>query len=213
MKKFVTAGVLTVVLVACSSAIGYSDNHTVNKNTLLNLPQDMFNNSFMNTLVERKNHQTMLEELAAQERAKRLKEQKIKQHQFENKRAIEKRIKEIRKYADKTWYVFSGSTPSGWDCSGLVVWFYEGLGKTLPHSATKQGWIKPKTEFPMPGDIVVFRQKGYKNFHHSAIYLGDNKIIHSGFKKGDKTEIISLDYPSLVDADVKFIRILDVPLD
>jgi cell wall-associated NlpC family hydrolase len=210
LKKIATASVLTVILVACSSAVGYSNYYN---NTPASFNQAQPGPSFIDTLVEYKNNQTMLERIAAEKAAKKLKEQRIRQHQFENQRAINNRIKEIRQYADKTWYVFSGSTPRGWDCSGLVVWFYEGLGKPVPHSASKQGWMKPKVKDPKPGDVVVFRNKGYKNFNHSAIYIGNNKIIHAGFKKGDKTEIISLDSSAFANVEIRFVRVLDVPLD
>ena len=212
VKKLATVSTLTVVLVACSSAVGYSDYYNINKNTQANLSKEAAP-SFIDAMIEYGNNKTMLEKIAAERAAAQLKEQRIKQHQFENKRHIANRIKEIRKYANRTWYVFSGSTPRGWDCSGLVVWFYEGLGKEVPHSASKQGWMKPKVKDPKPGDVVVFRNKGYKNFNHSAIYIGNNKVIHSGFKKGDRTEIISLDSPAFDNAEIRFVRVLDVPLD
>jgi|688.fasta_scaffold00107_123 cell wall-associated NlpC family hydrolase len=212
VKKLATVSTLTVVLVACSSAVGYSDYYNINKNTQTNLSKEAAP-SFIDAMIEYGNNKTMLEKIAAERAAAQLKEQRIKQQQFENKRHIAKRIKEIRKYANRTWYVFSGSTPRGWDCSGLVVWFYEGLGKEVPHSASKQGWMKPKVKDPKPGDVVVFRNKGYKNFNHSAIYIGNNKVIHAGFNKGDRTEIISLDSPAFDNAEIRFVRVLDVPLD
>ena len=47
-------------------------------------------------------------------------------------------IKKLKKYVNKTWYVFSGDTPRGWDCSGLVKWTYDQLGIDLKHSASVQ---------------------------------------------------------------------------
>lgn len=126
-----------------------------------------------------------------------------------NKQVLSNQLSQLYKYVEKTRYVFSGSTPGGWDCSGLVVWFYGEIGVELPHSATKQGLLKPKTKDPLPGDIVVFRYKSSKNFIHSGIYVGDNKIIHSGFKNGDRTEEISLDSPYFKNQDIFFIRIID----
>jgi cell wall-associated NlpC family hydrolase len=160
-----------------------------------------------------KEQQTMLEEQAAEAAAIKLEQQKIRQQQFDNKVAIEQRIVELRQYANKTWYVFSGSSPRGWDCSGLVVWFYEGLGKELPHSASKQGLLRPKVKDPLPGDVVVFRHNGYRNYHHSGIYIGNNKVIHAGFGKGDRTEIVSLNDSAFKDTDIKFVRILELPVE
>lgn len=212
MKRLATVSTFTFILVSCASAVSYSDNHR-SLITPAAFSQASPGSSFINTLIGRKEKQTIIEQEIAAQQARELKEQKIRQQQFENQRAIAKRIVEIKQYSKKTWYVFSGSSPRGWDCSGLVVWFYEGLGIEIPHSASKQGLLKPKIKNPRPGDIVVFRQQGYRNFHHSAVYIGDNKIIHSGFQKGDRTEIVSLDNPIFADSDVKFIRILELPVE
>lgn len=213
MKRLATVSTFTLILVSCASAVSYSDDHKIINNTPATFSQASPGSSFIQSIVGMHEHQTMLEEQAAHAAAVKLAKQKIRQQQFKNQRDIEERIVEIKQYSNKTWYVFSGSTPRGWDCSGLVVWFYEGLGKELPHSASKQGWLKPKVEDPKPGDIVVFKNKGYRNFHHSAIYLGDNKVIHAGFGKGDQTEIVSLDSSVFENTEIKFVRILDVPLD
>ena len=126
-----------------------------------------------------------------------------------NRAVIEKRIDQLSQHVNKTWYVFSGSTPRGWDCSGLVVWFYGGIGIEVPHSATKQGLMKPKVKDPVLGDIVVTKYINSKNFIHSGIYIGDNKMIHSGFKKGQKTEVIDLDDPSFKGQKHYFVRIIE----
>jgi cell wall-associated NlpC family hydrolase len=34
-------------------------------------------------------------------------------------------VDKLKARVGKTWYVFSGNTPAGWDCSGLTMWFYE----------------------------------------------------------------------------------------
>jgi cell wall-associated NlpC family hydrolase len=107
----------------------------------------------------------------------------------------------------KTWYVFSGSTPSGWDCSGLVVWFYEQLGIEVPHSANKQGNIGHQVQTPLVGDIVVWSYKGSSSYYHASIYIGNGKVIHAGFRPGTSTEVISLDDPSFKHSDATFIRV------
>jgi cell wall-associated NlpC family hydrolase len=212
MKRLATVSTLTLVLVSCASAVSYSDSHNTNIATPA-FSQAMPGSSFIQTIVGMKEQQTMLEEQAAEAAAIKLEQQKIRQQQFDNKVAIEQRIVELRQYANKTWYVFSGSSPRGWDCSGLVVWFYEGLRKELPHSASKQGLLRPKVKDPLPGDVVVFRHNGYRNYHHSGIYIGNNKVIHAGFGKGDKTEIVSLDDSAFKDTDIKFVRILELPVE
>ena len=79
----------------------------------------------------------------------------------------------------KTAYVFSGSSVSGWDCSGLVRYTYKRLGITLEHSANKQGHVGKRVSKPKVGDIVVFAYKGSTDFYHSAIYIGNGLIINA----------------------------------
>ena len=69
--------------------------------------------------------------------------------------------------AQKTRYVFSGDTPAGWDCSGLVRWVYRQAGVTLPHSADKQGHLGRRVSKPKRGDIVVFAYQGRTDFYHA----------------------------------------------
>ena len=123
-----------------------------------------------------------------------------------NTEKIQSVVAELKSRIGKTWYVFSGSTPSGWDCSGLVYWAYEQLGVPLEHSANKQGNSGTKVKTPKVGDIVVFGYKGSKSYYHSSIYIGDGKVIHAGFKKGTTTEIIALDSPSFKHSTITFVR-------
>jgi cell wall-associated NlpC family hydrolase len=92
---------------------------------------------------------------------------------------VNKLIKKLNKYVGKTWYVFSGSTPKGWDCSGLTLWFFEQLDIQLEHRASKQGFAGKAVTDPKPGDLVVFKYKGYKSAYHVGIYIGDGNMIHS----------------------------------
>lgn len=97
-------------------------------------------------------------------------------------------IDKLQTHVGKTWYVFSGNTPSGWDCSGLTMWFYEQLGVKLEHRATVQGTSGTKTKEPKPGDLVVFKYKGYKSAYHVGIYIGNGNMIHAP-KHGHLTRV------------------------
>jgi cell wall-associated NlpC family hydrolase len=120
------------------------------------------------------------------------------------------RMKQVIEYlktrVGKTSYVFSGSSPRGWDCSGLVRWTYERFGLEIPHSANKQAHIGNRVSNPVPGDIVVMAYPGSTNFYHSAIYLGNRKIVNAHYQAG--TTIIQ----SLTEykrSQIRFVRVID----
>lgn len=108
-----------------------------------------------------------------------------------NGHKIDEVVAKLRKTVGKTWYVFSGNTPSGWDCSGLTMWTYEQLGITLEHRASKQQYAGYQVSTPNVGDIVVFTYKGYKSAYHVGIYIGNGKMIHAP-EKGQRTRIESV---------------------
>jgi peptidoglycan endopeptidase LytE len=98
----------------------------------------------------------------------------------------------VKKQVGKTWYAFSGSTPNGWDCSGLVLWMYGKIGYTLEHRASLQKNSGELVKDPKIGDIVAFTYEGSKSAYHVGIYVGPNEMIHAGGKRGDRTEIVSV---------------------
>jgi hypothetical protein len=106
-------------------------------------------------------------------------------------KAMNKRIKNLSKHVDKTWYVFSGITPDGWDCSGLVMWFYQGFGLELYHSVTAQMHSGEITDEPIPGDIIAFSYHGSERGYHNGIYIGNDQFIHSP-KPGKRTAVASV---------------------
>ena len=105
----------------------------------------------------------------------------------------------------KTSYVFSGSTTSGWDCSGMVRYAYKRLGVTLPHSANKQGHVGQRVSKPRVGDIVVFAYQGSTNFYHSAIYLGNGLIINAN--QMYKTTVIQ-PLTDFKKSQIRFVRVI-----
>lgn len=99
-----------------------------------------------------------------------------------------------------TRYVYGGSTPSGFDCSGFTMYVYGQLGYDIPHSATSQ-WSSVGTSVERSelkaGDLVFFkdpsRSKG-KACSHVGIYIGDGDFIHaaSGSSSGRQVRISNL---------------------
>ena len=105
----------------------------------------------------------------------------------------------------RTSYVFSGSTISGWDCSGMVRYAYKRLGVTLPHSANKQGHVGQRVSKPRVGDIVVFAYQGSTNFYHSAIYLGNGLVINAN--QMYKTTVIQ-PLTDFKNSQIRFVRVI-----
>lgn len=80
-------------------------------------------------------------------------------------------------------YVFGGTRPGGFDCSGLTSYLYKKVGNPINRSLTVQlqDGIIVSSEGLMPGDLVFFNEHpGNGVTSHVGIYIGDGKIIHSG---------------------------------
>lgn len=76
-------------------------------------------------------------------------------------------------------YRYGGSTPRGFDCSGLTMYVYRKVGVKLPHSATGQmrKARKIKRKSARRGDLVFFRSGS--RAYHVGIYAGKGKVLHS----------------------------------
>jgi peptidoglycan DL-endopeptidase CwlO len=73
-------------------------------------------------------------------------------------------------------YVWGGSSPSGFDCSGFVMYVYSQVGVSLPHYTGAQ-WnvgVPVSRGDLQPGDLVFFDGLG-----HVGIYIGGNEFIHA----------------------------------
>lgn len=78
-------------------------------------------------------------------------------------------------------YVYGGSTPAGFDCSGFTSYVYKQLGYTInrvSHDQLNNGVPVSKSEL-QPGDLLLFKKQGADRVHHVGIYVGDGMMIHS----------------------------------
>ena len=87
-----------------------------------------------------------------------------------------------------TQYVYGGASPSGFDCSGLVMYVYAQVGVSLPHSSYAQysAGVPVSRDQLQPGDLVFFDGLG-----HVGIYVGGGQFIHAPHT-GDVVKISSL---------------------
>ena len=85
-------------------------------------------------------------------------------------------------------YVWGGASPSGFDCSGLVMYVYAQVGVTLQHYTGAQ-WnegVPVSRSDLQPGDLVFFDGLG-----HVGLYIGGGEFIHAP-QTGDVVKISSL---------------------
>lgn len=84
-----------------------------------------------------------------------------------------------------TPYVFGGSTPAGFDCSGYVAFVFAQFGVALPHSVHGQArmGIPVRAEDAVPGDIVIM-----DDLSHDGIYAGNGNFYHSP-RRGDTVKL------------------------
>ena len=80
-------------------------------------------------------------------------------------------------------YVYGGSTPSGFDCSGFTSYVYRQFGYSLNRSAANQ--LDNGTPVSMgelqPGDLVLFKKAGTgsKRASHVGLYIGGGQFVHA----------------------------------
>ena len=85
-------------------------------------------------------------------------------------------------------YRWGGASPSGFDCSGFVMYVYAQVGVGLPHSSYAQygAGVPVSRDQLQPGDLVFFNGLG-----HVGIYIGGGQFIHAPHT-GDVVKISSL---------------------
>lgn len=78
-------------------------------------------------------------------------------------------------------YVWGGTSPAGFDCSGLVQYVCKKHGITIPRTSAEQAksGIFVAKEHVRPGDLVFFGRKSSGPVDHVGIYIGNDIYVHA----------------------------------
>jgi peptidoglycan DL-endopeptidase CwlO len=86
-------------------------------------------------------------------------------------------------------YVWAGSGPGSFDCSGLTAYAFAAAGVSLPHSSRMQSQMGQSVsrDALQPGDLVFF----YSPVSHVGIYIGNGQMVHAP-SSGDVVKVAPL---------------------
>jgi len=87
-------------------------------------------------------------------------------------------------------YSWGATGPDAFDCSGLMFWAYQQMGKSIPRTSGAQiaGGTPVSRDQLQPGDIVGY----YSGVSHVGMYIGDGKIVHAS-DYGIPVQVVSVD--------------------
>lgn len=84
-------------------------------------------------------------------------------------------------------YVWGGTNPGGFDCSGYMQYIYKKEGVSIPRTSYQQSKVgKEVSRFELKkGDLLFFLTDKSRNLPvtHVGMYLGDDKFIHAASKR------------------------------
>lgn len=108
-------------------------------------------------------------------------------------------------------YVWGGTTPDGFDCSGLVQYCYrEVFNIELPRTTYYQCEVREEVPFEelLPGDLLFFAEGG--DVHHVAMYLGDGYYVEAPHT-GDVVKITAMN-DKLPDFAKRIVDVRDIDM-
>lgn len=101
-------------------------------------------------------------------------------------------------------YVYGGSGPTSFDCSGFTMYVFKQFGINLPHNAVTQSnyGAYVSKENLVPGDLVIFNNYANTSIGHAGIYIGNGRIVHAAnSNRGVTTDTILSGY-----YDIRFVE-------
>ncbi|WP_425394590.1 C40 family peptidase [Aldersonia kunmingensis] len=74
-------------------------------------------------------------------------------------------------------YLWGGTGPNAWDCSGLVQWAFRQVGVSLPRTTWEQAEVGQKVPLwaLMPGDVIILN----RDASHVGIYTGFGQVFNA----------------------------------
>lgn len=90
-------------------------------------------------------------------------------------------------------YVYGGTSPSGFDCSGLVYYCYKHFGYSVNRTAASLALNgrSVSSDALQVGDILLFTSRDGSYIGHTGLYVGGGQFIHAP-RTGDVVKISNL---------------------
>jgi peptidoglycan DL-endopeptidase CwlO len=80
-------------------------------------------------------------------------------------------------------YLWGGTGPLAFDCSGLTQQAYRHAGVAIPRTSAEQATIGTPVRLAdlLPGDLIFYAHDVHdaRTIHHVAMYAGDGMLVHS----------------------------------
>lgn len=85
----------------------------------------------------------------------------------------------------------------GFDCSGLMIYAFAGVGVRLPHYSGYQASAGRRVPLSQkaPGDMLFWATRG--RIHHVALYIGNNQMVEAPYS-GSRVRVTSVRYGGIV---------------
>lgn len=99
-------------------------------------------------------------------------------------------------------YLWGGTGPDAFDCSGLVMMAYQSAGITVPHTSQDQYATEPRVSTPQPGDAVFFAGSDGTDTApgHEGLVIGDHQMIEA-YGSGYPIRVSTFGLPSSPPGD------------